>query len=861
MTGHAEELRRVLQEFFDRRARGESPSPSEFLERFPHLQKDLGEHFETVEALDRIVRGNREVPFRETVLGDFRLEQEIGKGAFGRVFRAEQISLHRPIALKLLSAPLAQSYRTLERFRREAEIAARLRHPNLVSVYAEGEAQGYAFYAMELVEGVSLEKVLKSLRDLGISRLHSLDLRTLVRDSAPASEEGPGDPEIPHASPVRSLGYFGVVAQLVAEIADGLAYAHGQGVIHRDVKPGNILLDRALVPHLADFGLAKETGPEGLTIPGELIGTPYYLSPEIAMSGRIHVDHRTDVYSLGVTLFEMLTLRVPFPGDSSQEVLRRIVLEVPPSPRRLNPAIPRDLQVIALKAMEKNPDHRYTTAAEMAEDLRRFLHFEPIRATPPGPIRIAGRFLRRHRVAASFAAFALLVSGAAGAIHAARVARVEREATLRAAEGLERSGALAGAKWVLEGWIAKDPEERGAGEALRRVSAKVEADVDSLLVEAEEDIRRAQEDNQEHFRQLATLKLEKALALRGEEDPVLRKRMQEVLGEAEVSFLSEPSGARVFLHDVHEASGELGPPRLLGSTPLRGIPLSLGWYRAVLEIAGFGFGEHSFEVTRDGGPPTVEVTLRRTEEVVRDMVKIPAGKYRIGLNTVPIFPEVPLLELEEGTVDHPSFYIDAKEVSNAEYERFFLATGRRLPSTWDGDAARRLRRGEGDRPVTGVTWDEARAYAEWVGKRLPTEIEWEIACRGGEGWLYPWGTEFDPRRANLGPPYQKGKPGTRNDVSPAPFLPVGGLPEGRSPFGMFHMVGNAREWVWDPWRPRRGTSLAHDPWLAPGRTRVTRGGSTVFPGGKDCTCAAREPFDPAFHAMDFGFRCAKSVRE
>ncbi|HKB15381.1 MAG TPA: protein kinase, partial [Planctomycetota bacterium] len=180
MTNHSEELRRVLQEFFDRRARGESPSPREYLERHPHLRKQLGAHFETVEALDRLVKGKGEVPGRETVLGDFRIEREIGHGAYGRVFLAEQISLHRPVALKILSAPLAQTYRTLERFRHEAEIASRLHHPNLVAVYAEGEAQGYAYYAMEHVEGVSLDSVLKELRKLGPSRLHTLDLRALV---------------------------------------------------------------------------------------------------------------------------------------------------------------------------------------------------------------------------------------------------------------------------------------------------------------------------------------------------------------------------------------------------------------------------------------------------------------------------------------------------------------------------------------------------------------------------------------------------------------------------------------------------------------------------------------------------------
>jgi serine/threonine protein kinase/formylglycine-generating enzyme required for sulfatase activity len=862
VTNHAEELRRVLQEFFDRRARGESPSPEKYLERYPHLRKDLAEHFETVEALDRLVKGTGEVRGGETVLDDFRIVREIGQGGFGRVFLAHQISLDRPVALKLLRAPRAQSSSTLERFRREAGIAGRLHHPNLVAVYSEGEAQGYSYYTMEHVEGTSLDKLLVELRKLGLPRLHSLDLRALVRELAPPPEGGPEDSETPRPSPLRSLGYFGAAAQVVAEIADGLAYAHARGVMHRDVKPGNVLLDRRLVPHLADFGLAKERGHEDLTDEGDLVGAIYYLSPEVAMAGRIKVDFRTDIYSLGVTLFELLTLRVPFQGASSHEVIRRIVLEPPPSPRKLNRAIPRDLQVIALKAMEKDPDHRYASASEMAEDLRRFLRFEPIRATPPGPIRIAGRYLRRHRVAAGFVAFALLASGAAGAIHSARVAQVERETRFTLADREELRGNLGTARRVLEELHQLDPEDSSASQALRRVTAKIEAEVGSLLVQAEEDVQHAEGGEGDRFRQLATLKLEKALALRGGDDPALQGRLREVLGEAEVSFLTEPGGAQVILHDVHEASGELGPPRPLGVTPLREISLPLGWYRVVTEIAGFGFGEYSFEVTREGGPRTVEVALRRTEEVVRDMVRVPAGTYRVGLDSVPIFPEVPILELEERTVDHPSFFIDAREVSNAQYERFVLATGRRLPSTWDGRPEARHRPGWEDLPVTGVSWDDARAYAEWVGKRLPTETEWEIACRGSEGWRYPWGMEFDPRKANLGARYEKPVPGTATQESQLPFLPVGSLPDGRSPFALFHMVGNAREWVWDPWRPRRGTSLTHDSWLAPGRTRVMRGRSSVFSANPEgCTCAARDPLDPAFYATDTGFRCAKSARE
>jgi serine/threonine protein kinase/formylglycine-generating enzyme required for sulfatase activity len=862
VSSHAEELRRVLQEVVDRRARGEAPSPQEYFERYPHLREALAEHFETLRILDGLVQERGAVPQAETVLGDFRIVREVGRGGMGIVYLAEQISLHRIVALKLLGAPLARTYPSVERFRREAGIAARLRHPNLVAVYAEGEEHGYHYFAMEYIEGVSLSQVVARLREMGPAKLPEADLYTLVGEMVRPSAERGEEMEAPTPVLPRPLGYFGAVAQLVAEVAEGLAYAHARRVIHRDVKPGNILVDRFLLPHVADFGLAREEGLESLSITGDLVGTPYYMSPEIAMAGRIKVDHRTDVYSLGVALFELLTLRVPFSGSTSHEVLRRIVLEPPPTPRRLNRAVPRDLQVIALKAMEKDPEHRYANAADMAGDLRRFLRFEPIRAKAPGPLRIASRLVRRHRVAAGFAVFALLGGGAAGVLHAARVTRVEREARLAAAERLEIYGALGGARELLR-WIQQeDPRDLVAGEALRRVSAKVDAEVGSLLGEVDSDLQNAEVGEGEHFRRLASLKLERALSLRGGEDASLRRRLEEVLGRTDVTFLSDPVGAEVTIQEVHEASGELGPPQTLGRTPLLGVRLTPGWYRAGIEASSFGYGEYSFEVGRESGPMTVEASLRRTVEVLRDMVRVPAGRYRIGRNPDPAVPGFELLALEETVVDHPSFYMDATEVSNRAYEEFVVATGRRPPRTWSGEG--RFPDGKGNHPVTGVSWEDARAFAEWSGKRLPTEIEWEIACRGTDGRLYPWGEVFEARRANLALPLPSAESSLTvyQNYQSFQMVPVGSLPEGRGPFGGLHLVGNAKEWVWDPWRPRAGTPLREAHLLAPEGRRVVRGASAaVFANPVSCSCVGREPFPPSLDPSDVGFRCAKSVRD
>ena len=188
------------------------------------------------------------------------------------------------------------------------------------------------------------------------------------------------------------MGYFREVAQLIAEIADALQHAHDAGVIHRDIKPSNIVLTKEGQPKVTDFGLAKIEDALALSRTGEFAGTPYYMSPEQAMSRRMGIDKRTDIYSLGATLYEMLTLKRPFEGETSQEVLKKILLQEPVDPRKVKPGVPRDLAVICLKAMEKDPARRYQSMKELGEDLRRYLAGDVILAKPAGP---AARAMKR----------------------------------------------------------------------------------------------------------------------------------------------------------------------------------------------------------------------------------------------------------------------------------------------------------------------------------------------------------------------------------------------------------------------------------------------------------------------------------
>jgi serine/threonine-protein kinase len=369
--------------------------------------------------------------------GDYEIRRELGRGGMGVVYEALQNSLNRPVALKLVKAGLLAGDDELRRFKNEAEAVAQLDHPGILPVYEVGQHDGQHYFSMKLVPGGSLVALLDRYKD---------------------------DPR--------------AAARLVAEAAEAVAHAHARGILHRDLKPANILIDAEGHPHVTDFGLAKNVESDvEFTQSGAILGTPAYMSPEQATGRRGSITTATDVYGLGAVLYAVLTGQAPFGGDSAVETIDAVRNSPPEPPRRINKAVPLDLETICLKCLEKDPRRRYTTVQALADDLHAWLESRPISARRVAVLERAGLWCkRRPAVAALSAALVLATVGGTAAIIALQA---KSNTDLRAAnEALDHQRARAerGEQMAIESVrrfrsaVAENPELRNspALEGLRR---------------------------------------------------------------------------------------------------------------------------------------------------------------------------------------------------------------------------------------------------------------------------------------------------------------------------------------------------------------------------------------------------------
>lgn len=386
----------LAEEFAERCRNGESHSIDEFVARYPNHADKIRKLLPTVALMEQLKRGvlreragdpdARPTPER---LGEFRVLRELGHGGMGVVYEAVQESLGRHVALKVIHNVHLNPKR-LQRFQREAQAVAQLHHTNIVPIFGVGDHEGLPYYVMQYIKGNGLDELVETWR---------------------------------HDGSFADQARWRFVARVGAQAADALEYAHSQGVLHRDVKPANLLLDEHGTIWITDFGLAKLTGHDDLTASGDVVGTLRFLAPE-ALKGE--TDARSDVYSLGLTLYELLTLNAPFGDLSPSELLRHVNEEQPIRPRKLAPALPRDLETIVLKAIAREPDHRYPNAGALAADLNRFLEDRPIHARRATIFERLWRWGRRNRLAAAMtliagaAVLAAMVIGWAGYVITAR---------------------------------------------------------------------------------------------------------------------------------------------------------------------------------------------------------------------------------------------------------------------------------------------------------------------------------------------------------------------------------------------------------------------------------------------------------
>jgi serine/threonine protein kinase len=372
----------------------------------------------------------------------------------GVVYEAEQVSLKRRVALKVLPFAATLDPKQLARFRLEAQAAAGLHHTNIVPVYAVGSERGTSFYAMQFIDGHSLADAVRQLRRPArpLPPTTPAGEPEIAEQPTTAYAPPPGRPAPdgePSTQPVAVLSteegrrgreYFRSVARLGAQAAEALDYAHQLGVVHRDVKPANLLVDGQGRLWVTDFGLAQVQSEASLTATGDLVGTLRYMSPEQALAKRVPIDHRTDVYSLGATLYELLTLRPPFPGTDRQELLRQIAFDDAMPPRRLDRSIPPELETVVLKALEKNPHERYATAQELADDLRRWLDDRPTQARPPSLVYRLRKWCRRRRPLVTAAGVVALMAAFLGSSAATWYVQERAAGEWAVASALEEAG-------------------------------------------------------------------------------------------------------------------------------------------------------------------------------------------------------------------------------------------------------------------------------------------------------------------------------------------------------------------------------------------------------------------------------------
>jgi serine/threonine-protein kinase len=779
----------------------------------------------------------------------YTFHEELGAGGVGQVVAALDREVRRVVALKTLQPGVATDPIVSARFVEEARITAQLEHPGVVPIYDVGAGpDGAPYYTMRIVKK-------RSLRDV------------LSRPS------------------LRRQWTTARLAGVVLQVSRALGYAHSRGVLHRDIKPENILVGDHGEVYIADWGLAKieanstiKIHSEGSSPPPNTTdagGTPGYMAPEVLQGNWELVDHRADLFAIGVILYEILTGRQPFEGKTAPEIYINTWEKSPPRPSTVVASCPLLLEDLCLALLAKDPAARPTSAEAVAEQIEDFLEGAKERERRADEARSLCE--KAKDPVARYKQFE------------AEMQRLALQAkdllkSVRGWEPVERKRPA----WSLEDLADKAEREQGLALAQAIELYTKALGYDAQCAEAHDGLAslywaRAQQ-AVEQRRPPIQVYYEALVAEhdQGTYAPLLR-------AEASISLTSDPPGAHVVAQRYFEKDRVLvlAEERYLGITPIRDARLKAGSYLLTLRADGYRDVRYPVQLGR-GGRHQGSVTLYTDDEIGRDFVYIPSGPAIIGGDSEAYDP-LPL-----STVVVPDFAIARFPITYREYCAFLddlesrspdlalrraprdlrgsegLTVVRGTDGRWEpyaqlieGEAAKKFPREEGhfwNVPVLLVDWFDARAFCKWMALRsssivrLATEVEWEKAARGADGRFYPWGDRFDPTFCHM----RDSRPFTNQPE------PVGSFPSDESPYGVRDMAGGVREWVGDVHGEATASTLGEEEEPAPdtergasGRRRVRSGNSTS--DHKWCRSSSRSAFPALLRGVGLGFRIAKTL--
>jgi formylglycine-generating enzyme required for sulfatase activity len=753
-------------------------------------------------------------------IGKYEIIEEIGRGGFATVYKARDPRLEQVMAVKVLHGVYANRPDVVQRFLDEARKAVKLKARGIVRIYTVDEDKGVPYITMEYLPGGTLADRLRG--------------EPLPLDAAIA---------------------------FVEQVAAALDHAHKRGLVHRDVKPANILFDDEGHAVLVDFGLVKSLAESGLTAEGTSLGTPHYMAPEQAGTPA-EVDARTDVYALGVVAYEMLTGRVPFESETPLSVLHAHVHDAPPNPCVLNQALDEGVATAVLKALAKAPTERFQSAGEFAHALSRT--WEAVQEATQTEAKLENLYAQAQE-AVKAGRWGVVVNlcvemrnldpdyrdvGTLLTLAASRLAEEEQKRQQERELGEQYEAALelleakryAEAIEALQKIADQAPDFRDVGGQLDKARAELERAqlyqaalaklADECPDQACEDLLALLKLDPEHADgrarlleategllaqlQAARAELEKV----GGENEALRARVADLeakLEEAQAAWKKLEPEAKKLRSALKTAQSQVEAydSLIVALEDHDGEQmLALAEELAKGKRAGAGRLLTRLQAERKAAEPiALPGDLWTSPQDGKEMVRIPAGEFLYGG--------------KKEKIKLPEFWIDKTPVTSAEYARFVAATGHEPPQHWKGKTPSKQ---IADHPVTYVSWQDAAAYAKWAGKRLPTEQEWEKAARGTDGRQYPWGEQQPMRElCNFG----NNEKGT---------TPVGKYsPQGDSPYGCVDMAGNVWEW----------TASDYDK-----SNKVLRGGS--WRNDADLVrSASRFWYNPGYRLNNVGFRCAR----